>query len=43
MVIGQLFARCFTIIITAAPAFWLFHPPFINNVILPMLHAIGAT
>jgi hypothetical protein len=28
---------------TAAPAFWLFHPPFIRNVILPMLHAIGAT
>ena len=23
------------------PAFWLFHPPFIHNVILPMLNAIG--
>ncbi len=34
--------RCFTLIFTAAPAFWLFHPPFIQNVILPMLHAIGA-
>jgi hypothetical protein len=32
----------FTFIVTAAPAFWLFHPSFIRNVILPMLHAIGA-
>jgi Membrane bound O-acyl transferase family len=35
--------RCFTVIVTAAPAVMLFHPPFINNVILPMLRAIGAT
>jgi len=27
----------------AGPAFWLFHPPFIHNVILPMLRAISAT
>lgn len=33
----------FTAICTAAPACWLFHPPFVRNVILPMLHAIGAT
>jgi len=33
----------FTVIVTAGPAFWLFHPAFIRNVILPMLHAIGAT
>ncbi len=33
----------FVFICTVAPAFWLFHPPFIQNVILPMLHAIGAT
>ena len=33
----------FTMIVTAAPLGWLFHPPFIRNVILPMLHAIGAT
>jgi len=33
----------FAVLITAGPAFWLFHPPFIHNVILPMLHAIGAT
>jgi len=28
---------------TAGPMFWLFHPPFVHNVILPMLHALGAT
>ena len=28
--------------LTAVPAFWLFHPAFIRNVILPMLQAIGA-
>jgi len=33
----------FMFVITAAPVFWLFHPPFIRNVILPMLQAIGAT
>jgi predicted DCC family thiol-disulfide oxidoreductase YuxK len=33
----------FTVLVTACPAFWLFHPPFIHNVILPMLTAIGAT
>lgn len=32
----------FVIIATAAPAFWLFHPAFIHNVILPMLQTIGA-
>jgi hypothetical protein len=31
----------FTLLCTAGPAFWLFHPPFVMNVILPMLHAIG--
>jgi len=30
------------VLVTAGPAFWLFHPPFIHNVILPMLHAVGA-
>jgi predicted DCC family thiol-disulfide oxidoreductase YuxK len=34
--------RLFTMLITVGPAFWLFHPPFIRNVILPMLHALGA-
>jgi predicted DCC family thiol-disulfide oxidoreductase YuxK len=33
----------FTAICTIGPAFWLFHPIFVRNVILPMLHAIGAT
>jgi hypothetical protein len=34
--------RLFTVALTALPAFWLFHPAFIRNVILPMLQAIGA-
>jgi D-alanyl-lipoteichoic acid acyltransferase DltB (MBOAT superfamily) len=34
--------RLFTVAVTAIPAFWLFHPAFIRNVILPMLQAIGA-
>ena len=33
----------FTVFVTAGPAFWLFPPPFVRNVILPMLAAIGAT
>lgn len=33
--------RLFAITLTAAPAFWLFHPPFVHNVILPMLRFIG--
>jgi predicted DCC family thiol-disulfide oxidoreductase YuxK len=33
----------FTMAITAGPVFWLFHPPFIRNVILPFLKTIGAT
>ena len=33
----------FTVLVTAGPAYWLFHPSFINNVILPMFKAIGAT
>jgi hypothetical protein len=32
----------FMAVITATPVFWLFHRPFVNNVILPFLHAIGA-
>jgi len=34
---------CFTLALTAMPAFWLFHPLFVRNVILPLLHVIGAT
>ncbi len=33
----------FTVAVVAIPAFWLFPPVFIRNVILPMLRAIGAT
>ena len=33
----------FVISFTAAPAYWLFHPTFVHNVILPMLQAIGTT
>jgi len=35
-------ARIFAISVTAAPAFWLFHPPFVMRVIIPFLKAIGA-
>ena len=32
----------FTVAVTAGPAFWLFPPPFVHNIILPMLGVIGA-
>jgi predicted DCC family thiol-disulfide oxidoreductase YuxK len=32
----------FTFVLAVGPLFWLFHPPAIRNVILPMLEAIGA-
>jgi hypothetical protein len=32
----------FTLVCAGAPVFWLFHPLFVMNVILPMLRAIGA-
>lgn len=35
--------RLFTVLVTAGPAFALFSPLFVRNVILPMLAAIGAT
>jgi predicted DCC family thiol-disulfide oxidoreductase YuxK len=34
--------RLFAIVVAAAPAFWLFPPIFVRNIILPMLEAIGA-
>ena len=34
--------RLFALTIAAAPAFWLFHPPFVARVILPFMHAIKA-
>ncbi|HEX4342635.1 MAG TPA: MBOAT family protein, partial [Verrucomicrobiae bacterium] len=33
----------FTAIVAAGPVFILAHPPYIKTVILPMLHALGAT
>jgi alginate O-acetyltransferase complex protein AlgI len=38
----QIRSRLFTVLITAIPAFWLFHPPFVHNVILPFMKAMGA-
>jgi alginate O-acetyltransferase complex protein AlgI len=35
--------RLFALLVVAGPAFWLFPPAFVRHVILPMLHAIGAT
>lgn len=35
--------RVFMLVTTATPIICLFHLPFIRNVILPMLHAFGAT
>jgi predicted DCC family thiol-disulfide oxidoreductase YuxK len=32
----------FTMLLTAGPAFWLFHPPFVERVIVPFMQAIGA-
>jgi len=40
---GGVRGRLFMFIFTLGPAYWLFHPIFIRNVILPMLQAIGAT
>jgi len=33
-------ARVFALLVTAAPAFWLFHPPFVERVLIPFMHAI---
>lgn len=34
--------RAFALLVAGAPAFWLFPPAFVQQIILPMLHAIGA-
>jgi hypothetical protein len=31
-----------TLLVVAGPAYWLFHPVFVRNVIVPFMHAIGA-
>jgi alginate O-acetyltransferase complex protein AlgI len=35
-------AWIFLLIVTAAPAFWLFHPAFVLRVILPFMRAVHA-
>jgi Membrane bound O-acyl transferase family len=35
-------ASLFMLIVTAAPAFWLFHPPFVLRVIIPFMKAVHA-
>jgi hypothetical protein len=35
-------AWIFLLIVTAVPAFWLFHPPFVLRVILPFMRAVHA-
>jgi alginate O-acetyltransferase complex protein AlgI len=38
---GGLRGRAFTALLVAGPLFWLFHPPFVREVILPMVRALG--
>jgi hypothetical protein len=39
---GGVSGWAFMAVVTAAPAFWLFHPPFVIRVALPFMHAIRA-
>jgi alginate O-acetyltransferase complex protein AlgI len=34
--------RAFTALVVAGPAYGLFHPPFVSNVVLPFLDVVGA-
>lgn len=34
--------RAFALTVAAAPAYWLFHPPFVGRVIIPFMQAIKA-
>jgi predicted DCC family thiol-disulfide oxidoreductase YuxK len=40
---GGIRGRIFMLTLTAGPVFWLFHPIFVDHVILPFLKTIGAT
>jgi hypothetical protein len=33
---------CFTVLMTAGPAYFLFHPPFVLQVIVPFMEVIHA-
>ncbi len=39
---GGPWGRGYVLVVAAAPAFWLFHPPFVLRVIVPFMHAVGA-
>lgn len=39
---GTPLMRAWTVAVAAGPAFWLFHPPFVNGVMIPFFHAINA-
>jgi len=39
---GGPWGRLYVLGVAAAPAFWLFHPPFVLRVIVPFMHALGA-
>jgi D-alanyl-lipoteichoic acid acyltransferase DltB (MBOAT superfamily) len=39
---GGPWGRVYALVAAAAPAFWLFHPPFVQRVIVPFMHAVGA-
>ncbi|HEY8185059.1 MAG TPA: MBOAT family protein [Pyrinomonadaceae bacterium] len=34
--------RLFALLVLVLPAFGLFHPPFVRNIIVPFMHALGA-
>jgi alginate O-acetyltransferase complex protein AlgI len=34
--------RAFAAVVVIGPAYWLFHPPFVDRVVLPLLEALGA-
>ena len=32
----------FTMAVLLVPVYWLFHPPFVENIVVPFMHALGA-